>query len=152
MELTHLTKLIEEKVSEYGYELISLASRVEKGENILSIIVDRVEPIDMEAIVDISHKLNAYIDEINPIDSAYTLDISSLGAEKPLKIEELDKYVNRYVYVHLINPINGENIYEGVLDEVKDNELTLSYKDKTRTKTIKTGLDNIYKVRLAIKF
>ena len=90
MDIANLTKLIEEKVSEYGYELISLASRNEKGENILSIIVDRVEPIDMDAIVDISHKLNDYLDEINPIESAYTLDISSLGAEKPLKINELD--------------------------------------------------------------
>ena len=152
MELTHLTKLIEEKVSEYGYELISLASRVEKGENILSIIVDRVEPIDMEAIVDISHKLNAYIDEINPIDSAYTLDISSLGAEKPLKIEELDKYVNRYVHVHLINPINGENIYEGDLVEVNEDSIKLSYRIKTRVKFVDIIKSNISRARLAIKF
>ena len=152
MELTHLTKLIEEKVSEYGYELISLASRVEKGENILSIIVDRVEPIDMEAIVDISHKLNAYIDEINPIDSAYTLDISSLGAEKPLKIEELDKYVNRYVYVHLINPINGENIYEGDLVEANEDSIKLSYRIKTRVKFVDITKSNISRARLAIKF
>ena len=152
MELTNLTKLIEEKVREYGYELVSLANRVEKGENILSIIVDRVEPIDMEAIVDISHKLNAYIDEINPIDSAYTLDISSLGAEKPLKKEELDKYVNRYVHLHLINPIEGENIYEGDLVEVNDEMVKLSYRIKTRVKFVDIIKSNISKARLAIKF
>ena len=152
MEIANLTKLIEEKVSEYGYELISLASRNEKGENILSIIVDRVEPIDMDAIVDISHKLNDYLDEINPIDSAYTLDISSLGAEKPLKINELDKYINRFVHIHLINPIMGENIYEGDLVEVNEQSIKLSFKIKTRVKTVDIVKSNISKARLAIKF
>ena len=152
MELANLTKLIEAKVSEYGYELMSLSCRNEKGETYLSIIVDRVEPIDMEAIVDISHKLNEYIDEINPIDSSYTLDISSLGAEKPLRIEDLDKYVNRYVHIHLINPINGENIYEGDLLKVDDNTIELSYKIKTRVKLVDIIKSNISKARLAIKF
>ena len=52
MELSQLTKLISEKVASVGYSLISLNSRVEKGENIISIVVDRVEPIDMDAIVE----------------------------------------------------------------------------------------------------
>ncbi len=152
MDLANLTKLIAEKLKSHGYELISLNQRNEKGENILSIVVDRVEPIDMEAIVDISHVLNDYLDELNPIESSYTLDISSLGAEKPLKVEQLDKYVNRYVHVHLINPIEGENIYEGELSEVKEENIVLLYKIKTRNKTVDIKKTNISKIRLAIKF
>lgn len=152
MELEHLKTLLQEKVSSLGYELIDISSRREKGENILAIVVDRVEPIDMEAIVDLSRILNAYLDEIDPIESAYTLDISSLGAEKPLKIEELEKYVSRYVHVHLINPIQGENIYEGELSDVKEETITLTYKVKTRIKTVDITKANISKIRLAIKF
>ena len=66
MEIQQLEKLIKEKVEEVGYELISLSTRHEKGENFLSIIVDRVKPIDMEAIVEVSRVLNAYLDELNP--------------------------------------------------------------------------------------
>ncbi len=152
MELVELTNLIKEKVASLGYELISLNNRVEKGENILSIVVDRVEPIDMEAIVEVSHVLNDYLDEIDPINSAYTLDISSLGAEKPLKVEELEKYLNRYVHVHLINPIQGENIYEGDLIAVNQEQITLSYRIKTRIKNVDITKANISKIRLAIKF
>ena len=152
MELNELTKLIKEKVASEGYELISLSSRLEKGENILSIVLDRVEPIDMEAIVDISHLLNDYLDQLDPISSSYTLDISSLGAEKPLKIEALESYLNRYVHVHLINPIEGENIYEGDLSQVNEDKITLTYKVKTRIKTVDILKTNISKIRLAIKF
>lgn len=152
MELFELTNLIKEKVASLGYELISLNNRVEKGENILSIVVDRVAPIDMEAIVEVSRVLNDYLDEIDPINSAYTLDISSLGAEKPLKLEELKKYLNRYVHVHLINPIQGENIYEGDLIAVNEEQITLSYRIKTRIKNVDIIKTNISKIRLAIKF
>lgn len=152
MELEQLRSLLQDKVSSLGYQLVSLSSRREKGENILSIVLDRVEPIDMDAIVEVSRELNAYLDEIDPIESAYTLDISSLGAEKPLQIEELEKYVNRYVHVHLVNPIQGENIYEGELSDVKEETITLTYTVKTRIKTVDITKANISKIRLAIKF
>ena len=119
-------KLIEQKVNELGYELISITNHIEKGEKILSIVVDRVEPIDMNAIVEISRVLNDYLDELNPIESSYTLDISSLGAEKPLSKDKLKDYVNRYVHVHLINPISGENIYEGTLVGQDEEKITLA--------------------------
>lgn len=150
--IMELEKLVKEKVESLGYELVSLSTKVEKGEKILSIVVDRVAPIDMDAIVDLSHELNAFIDEINPIEDSYTLDISSLGAEKPLKIEQLDKYVNSYVHVHLVNPIQGENIYEGTLVGLSDESITLEYRVKTRIKTVDITKANISKIRLAIKF
>ena len=147
-----LEKLIKEKVESLGYEFISMNNRLEKGEKIVSIVVDRVEPIDMNSIVDLSRELNAYIDEINPFEESYTLDISSLGAEKPLKVEQLDKYLNRYIHVHLINPIEGENIYEGTLVSLNEETITLNFKVKTRTKTVDIPKANISKIRLAIKF
>ena len=152
MELAKLQELVNAKLLELGFELISLNLTSNKSDKVLSIVVDRVEPIDMDTIVNLSHELNSYFDEIDPIESEYTLDISSLGAEKPLRVNELDKYVNRYVNVHLNNPIDGENIYEGTLVAVSENQITLSYRQKTRTKTVDITKSNISKIRLAIKF
>lgn len=152
MDLKTLENEVRNKISEWGYELVSLNHKVEKGDQILAIVVDRVEPIDMEAIVDLSHKLNEFIDEINPIENPYTLDISSLGAEKPLKIESLNSYVGSFINVHIVNPIEGLNIYEGTLEAVDEESIKLSYKVKTRTKVVDITKSNISKIRLAIKF
>lgn len=152
MELTNLETLIKEKLSTIGYELVSIKQHVEDGEKFLSIVVDRVQDIDMDAIVEVSNVLNAYIDEIDPISTNYTLDICSLGAEKPLRIDQLENYVGRFIHVHLINPVNGENIYEGTLESLTEEEIKLSYKVKTRTKVVDITKSNISKVRLAIKF
>ena len=152
MDLNKIKDLLEKRIVELGYEPISISKRMEKGETYLSIVIDRVEPIDMNTIVDVSNSLSSYLDEIDNSDDKYFLDISSLGAEKPLKIENLKNYVNRYVNVHIVNPIEGINIFEGDLVEVNEDSITLSYRIKTRVKTVNILLNNIYKIRLAIKF
>ena len=152
MDLTTIKELVSNKVNEFGYELYSLSIERKQGNLTLSIVVDRVEPIDMAAIVELTDKLNPYLDEINPIDEAYSLDISSLGAEKPLKVESLSNYINSFIHVHLINPINGENIYEGTLTSVSEDNISIKFMIKTRAKEIEILKSNISSVRLAIKF
>ena len=152
MELSKIKPLLEAKISELGFEPISINKKIEKGDVLLSIVVDRVEPIDMDTIVKISQDLSTYLDEVDNSDEKYFLDISSLGAEKPLKIEDLDKYVGRFIHVHVNNAIDGMNIFEGDLVEVKEDSLTLTYRIKTRVKTVNILFNNIYKIRLAIKF
>lgn len=152
MEFKALENSVSEKAKELGYELVSLTHKVVKGEQVLEIVVDRVAPIDMGDIVNLSRELNEFIDELDPISNPYTLDISSLGAEKPLKVECLKDYVGSYVNVHIVNPIEGLNIYEGSLDAVEEDSIKLSYKIKTRTKTVDIPKSNISKIRLAIKF
>ena len=152
MDLKTLQPKLESKINELGYELVSLFIRKEKGDLILSAVVDRVAPIDMNAIVDLSNVLSAYLDEIDDSKEAYVLDISSLGAEKPLKVESLKDYVGQYVNVHVNNAIDGLNIFEGDLKEVNEESITVEYRIKTRVKKVVILLSNIYKIRLAIKF
>ena len=148
MDLNTLKQLITSKVNEAGYELVSLSFASET----LNVVVDREKDIDMDAIVSLTNVLNAYLYELNPFEKAYTLDVSSLGAEKPLKVEKLGAYVGKFVHVHLINPIKGENIYEGDLTVVNESNIVLTYKNKTRSITVEIDKANISKIRLAIKF
>ena len=152
MDLKSLKPQLEKRINELGYDLVSLTSKKEKGDLVVSVVVDKVDPIDMNEIVSLSEKLSAYMDEIDNSETPYLLDISSLGAEKPLKVSDLKKYAGRYVNVHVNNAINGENIFEGDMVEVTDDSITVSYRIKTRVHKVVILLSNIYKIRLAIKF
>ena len=152
MELKELKSLIEKEISKLGYELVEFSYTHNNGQDVLSVVVDQEQEIDMNMIVDLTNALNAYLDELNPFDKPYTLDLSSLGAEKPLKVEKLNAYVGKYVNVHLVNPIKGENIYEGDLKEVNDDKIIITYRQKTRSIDLEILKSNIYKIRLAIKF
>ena len=148
MELKELKSLIEKRVNNLGYELVELSF----GQDTLTIVVDKESEIDMNMIVDLTNNLNTYLDELNPFEKPYTLDLSSLGAEKPLKVERLSAYIGKYVNVHLVNPIKGENIYEGDLKMVDDDRIIITYRQKTRSIDLEILKSNIYKIRLAIKF
>ena len=148
MEINELKELIAKKLNEEGYELYSLTF----VNGTLAIIVDKDEQITMEMIVNLTNILNSYLDELNPFEKAYTLDLSSLGAEKPLKVEKLASYIGEFVHIHLVNPIKGENIYEGDLTYVDEKNIKIVYRNKTRSIELEIAKSNISKIRLAIKF
>lgn len=152
MEEKQLSELVSSKLATINYDLVSLNVSRSGGSLQVSIVVDRVAPINMDDIVEVTNVLSTYFDEIDPFEAAYNLDISSLGAEKPLKFECLGEYVNSYVNVHVNNPIDGENIFEGTLKEVTEDSILITKRIKTRSKDVPVMKSNILKIRLAIKF
>ncbi len=143
---------IKKKLEDISYSLYSIKSFNDKSGSVLEIIVDRDENIDLDDIVEVSNYLSEYLDEVITDDNPYTLDVSSLGAEKPIDLEKLDKYQGKYVNLHLSHPYKGENIIEGDLKEVTSDYVVLTYRIKTRIVEAKIERKDIDKARLAIKF
>lgn len=149
-ELTKVKSLIETKLSEIGYELYSL-KYISKTKT-LEIVVDRVEPINLDDITTVSNEISSILDAHDFTEDSYTLDVSSLGVEKPIDINKLQLYVGKYVNVHLSNPFKGLNTIEGNLTFIDDSKVTIVYKNKTRDVVCDINKKDIDKARLAIKF
>lgn len=152
MNLKTIKEQLEPFVKQKGYELCSLISRNEKGTSVLSLTIDRDEPIDMNAISLISENISQFLDEKELIGEKYMLDISSLGIEKPIEVAKLPLYVGKYVNLLLKSPHKGQNSIEGLIEKVEGEILTISMKEKTRTIKIDLNVENIIKARLAFKF
>ncbi len=155
MDVDGIKRKIEERLNSLGYRLYSLKYLRDKKGNTLEIIVDRDENINLDDIVSVSDNLSTLLDEIDDNDETpYTLDVSSLGAEKPIEISRLDKYVGKYVNLHLSHPYKGENILEGTISsyDKESNTITLTYKIKTRVVNATIKISDIDRARLAIKF
>ncbi len=149
-ELDQVRTLISEEISKKGFDLYSFKYLAKK--KTLEIIVDRLEPINLDDITEVSNLISDLLDKHDFTDDAYVLDVSSLGIEKPIALEKLDLYVGQYVNLHLINPYKGLNTIEGNLDLVDENNVSISYKDKTRLVKCEILRKDIDKARLAIKF
>ena len=52
----------------------------------------------------------------------------------------------------LYQQLDGRKVYEGTMIDLKPDELTLEYMDKTRKKTVVIPRKQIAKARLAVKF
>lgn len=150
LDVNILKEQLENLLKDDGYTIEDIKYHKIEGENVLSIVVDHEENIDLAKISMVSEKISNFLDEIDPIEDAYTLDVSSLGAEKPIKLDRLEHYVDKKVNVHLSHPYLGENYIEGILKEVSDENVIIAYKEKTRTKEAKLLRKNIDRARLAV--
>jgi len=144
--------LLNKKLNELGYEIISIKYLRENKEFYLKITVDRDGDISLDQIVSISDLISPLLDASDIIKDKYILDISSLGAEKEIKVEKLDKYVNSYLNIHLSNPYKGLNNLIGTLVAIDNTNATIEYKEKTRTIRAIVNRKYIDKAHLAIKF
>ena len=64
----------------------------------------------------VSEKLSEKLDEIDPIAHNYFLEVSSPGAERPLKKHtDFEKAIGKNVYIKTYEPIEGEKTFEGIL-------------------------------------
>lgn len=145
-------ELIEKPILELGYTKVYVSYKREQGTNFLRVTLDKDDVISLDDIVKVNEVISPMLDEADLISGEYMLDITSLGAEKPIEIAKLAKYVGKYVNLHLSHPYKGENILEGDLVEVNDETVHLQWKEKTRTINAEFPLKDVDKARLAIKF
>ena len=144
--------LIEKPIKALGYDQIEVKYVKEFGTQYLRVLVDKDDVIDLEDIVKVNDLISPMLDEADLISSEYVLDVTSFGAEKPIQVSNLEKYVGKYVNIHLSHPYKGLNNLEGTLEEVTSEEVTIVYKEKARVIHAKLDRRDIDNARLAIKF
>ncbi len=150
--VNELKELLLPPLKEKGYELYDLRLSRKKGSLRLEVIVDKETPISLDDIVMVSNLVDPLLDAYQKLDEPYVLDVSSLGIEKPLKLEKLENYLNKKVALHLIDPFEGMNELEGILSEIKEEEIELKYIVKGRSKKARIARKNIDRGHLAVDF
>ena len=150
-----MTDLVTPILDEQNFELVEVEFVKEGKSWFLRVFIDKEGGIDIEECAFVSEKLSEKLDLVDPdpIPQEYFLEVSSPGAERPLKKEEdYHKAIGQYINISLYQNIDGEKQYQGFLKEVTDETLTLTVKIKTRTKEMIFERKNIAKARFAIEF
>lgn len=149
-----ISELLEPVLNKLGVNLFNCSFKKEGKDYFLRIFVEKMDEsqLDLDTIVMISEHISPILDESELIKVNYMLDVSSVGAERPIKVEEISKYVGKYINVHIINPIDGQNTFEGDLLESNDSSIIINIRIKTRKVDVEILKSNIDRARLAIKF
>ncbi|CAM4318624.1 MAG: ribosome maturation factor RimP [Paenibacillus macerans] len=136
-------------LEEHGFELVDV-EYVKEGSNwFLRVFVDKDGGIDIDDCGRISEYLSEKLDENDPIPSAYFLEVSSPGAERPLKkAEDVSKAVGKDVFVTTYEPVGGLKEFEGRLLSFENGELVVEVGKKSHT----IPYSKVASARLAIIF
>ncbi|MFD1066261.1 ribosome maturation factor RimP [Oceanobacillus locisalsi] len=147
------TELVNPILEEKNLELVDM-EYVKEGKNwFLRVYIDKEGGIDIVECGEVSEQLSEKLDEADPIKEPYFLEVSSPGVEKPLKtLEDLKENIGQNVFVKLYEKIDDEKTFEGTLQNVENNTLSIEYKEKTRKKTVEIPYEKVAKARLAVMF
>lgn len=134
-----VTEIVEELVTpitdEFGLELVDVEYKKEGGNWFLRVFIDRPEGgVDIEDCGRVSERLSDKLDEVDPIPTSYYLEVSSPGAERPLK-KRLDyqRAVGKSIYISTYEPIEGSKTFEGILAAVDEEEIRITFANKEVT-------------------
>lgn len=150
-----VTDLVTPILQAHSFYLYDLEFVKEGKSWYLRVYIDKDGGITLEDCAIVSDELSEALDNVDPdpIPQAYFLEVSSPGAERPLKKEEdYQRALNEYIHVSLYQQIDGRKVYEGTMVELSADELTLDYMDKTRHRQVTIDRKKIAQARLAIKF
>lgn len=153
MSATKIKSIVEQMAIPYlqdnGFQLVDVEYVKEGSNRFLRVFVDKEGGIDIDDCGRISEYLSAKLDEADPIEEAYFLEVSSPGAERPLKkAEDVVKAVGKQVYVKTYEPVDGAKEFEGRLEGFDGQTMTIA----VGRRKFAIPYDKVASARLAIVF
>ncbi|MCL5736187.1 MAG: ribosome maturation factor RimP, partial [Actinobacteria bacterium] len=93
---------------------------------ILRLYVDHPGGVTHELCARVSGVVERALEETDAIEGSYMLEVSSPGIERPLrKRSHFEVQVGKKVYVKTKVPIEGSKVWQGVLQEVGQDEIVV---------------------------
>ena len=115
-----VTTIVTPILEAQNFELVEVEFVKEGKSWFLRVFIDKEGGIDIEECAFVSEQLSDKLDacDPDPIPQAYFLEVSSPGAERPLKKEEdYHRAVGEYIHLSLYQPVEGEKQFEGFLQK-----------------------------------
>ncbi|MEO3427739.1 ribosome maturation factor RimP [Pelagibius sp. CAU 1746] len=121
-------RLIAPAVEAMGYDIVRVL--LSGGDRLsLQIMAERRSDggMNVDDCAEISRAAAAILDVEDPIDSAYTLEVSSPGLDRPLtRLADFDRFAGFEAKVEMQMPVDGRRRFRGRLIGVRDENILLA--------------------------
>lgn len=129
-----VTDIVAPYAERLGLELYDVEYLKEGADWFLRIYIDKPNGVissdDCEAM---SRLIDPILDEEDPISNSYYLEVSSVGLDRPLKIEkDFKRFMGEKIDVRLYKAINGMKEFCGTLCGYKNGDFTVLLSDEEK--------------------
>ena len=130
-------------------ELVDVEFKMSKNPS-LTIYIDTEDGVDLDTCEKFHREIDGPLDEYDfTCGSAYTLNVSSPGLDRPLKTaRDFDRALGQQVEIKLYAPERGNKFFEGLLVGYDENNIVVEINGTER----KFALSTVAKVNIAIIF
>jgi ribosome maturation factor RimP len=124
----------------YGLEIFDVQFRREAGGMVLRVQIDRPGPaataedsVSVDDCANVSRDLSAILDVEDVVPSAYTLEVSSPGLDRPLRQpDDYRRFTGRRAKVVMREKVDGQSFLKGALAGVEDGAVLIEGDDGKR--------------------
>lgn len=144
-----VTELIEPVVRDENLELVDVEYKKEGKNWYLRIYIDKDGGVSVEDCQKVSRQIEDMIQIDEIIHSAYILEVSSPGLDRPLKKEkDLLRSIGKKVSVTTYSPIDKQRNFVGIIKDFSNQTLSLDVNGKS----VAIPFEIIANTKLVIEF
>src|ERR671921_1748873 len=117
-DLATLTELIEAEAQAEGLSLVRVKMIGGTSDPTLQVMAERPDTrqLTLEDCARLSRRLSELLDEADPIESAYRLEVSSPGIDRPLtRLQDYDDWKGHEARIVLAEKLDGRKVFSGEL-------------------------------------
>jgi len=124
----------------YGLEIFDVQFRREGGGMVLRVQLDRPGPaataeesVSVEDCTHVSRDLSAILDVEDVVPTAYTLEVSSPGLDRPLRrAADYERFAGRRAKLVMRQAVDGQSFFKGTLGGIDAGEVLIDADDGRR--------------------
>ena len=151
-----IAELLRPSLTHLGVELVDVRWSGRGRGAVLRVVIDRAGGVTLDDCERASNAASAVLDATDPISTSYRLEVSSPGAERPLRsVDDWRNALGRRVNVRLRSG-DGERVLEGTLLSLSiesadlQGSAELEMRDRNRRRTETISLEDLIAARIAV--
>ena len=156
-EIEQVRAIAERVTRSHGLEVWDIVSRRESSGQVIRVFIDRPGPaatpeesVSIEDCADVSREIGTILDVEDPLPSAYTLEVSSPGLDRPLRgAEDYRRFAGRLAKIVVSEAVDNQKAFEGRLRGVEGGAVLL---EGPRGRMHRLPMQLITRARLEVEF
>lgn len=151
-QLEDLKKSLEGRVEECGYELLDLEYDQKGPDRVLRFYIYHPEGISADDCEKVSNVLSPILDEIDPIDNFYYLEVSSPDLSRPFTNDRyFEIHIGDLLEINLYGKYKNRKLFNAILLDFNDEVLKLKELGEDGEE-FEIKRDKVASVKVAITF
>ena len=149
--LERITELVQPSLRQCGVDLFDAQWERSAAPPVLRLLIEKPGGVSLDDCERVSLAVGAVLDAYDPIEGAYQLEVSSPGAERPLRgQEEWRRHVGDRVNVRYRSG-DVDTVVEGRLLAVEGDAVEVEVRDRRSTRAERIAMSDVLAGRLAVE-
>lgn len=139
-----------------GLELVDIACVGQGSRTVVRVYIDKPGGVTLADCEEAHRSLSPALDVADPFPHSYTLEVSSPGADRPLRRrQDYERAIGKLVQLRLRQALRGQWRLIGRLREVDDEGIVISIidgKNRKEVEVLPVAFDDLAECKLEVEF